>query len=316
MSDNSVVTVAVPTDEDLRNANDCRMYEQKYPEVDDLVMVQVRALAEMGAYVSLLEYNNIEGMILLSELSRRRIRSISKLVRVDRIEPVVVLRVDKEKGYIDLSKRRVSAEDVVKLEEKFAKSKTVHSILRHVADVTKTNTIDLYTTLGWPLYKKYGHAHEGFRLAVSDPTVLDGYGLKPEIKDLLIKDINRRMSPQPHKIRADVEVTCLGIKGVDAIRSALLAGKALSTDDIPIQVKLIAPPLFVFTTSSLDKDAGIRALEHAIEVVKTAIVADEGELTVKSAPRCVGENDEKELHKIMTQLEQKNQEVDGDNDDE
>ena len=76
----------------------CRMYEKKYPDVDDLVMVNVKSIAEMGAYVSLLEYNNIEGMILLSELSRRRIRSVSKLIRVGRQEVVVVLRVDKEKG--------------------------------------------------------------------------------------------------------------------------------------------------------------------------------------------------------------------------
>lgn len=55
-------------------------------------------IAEMGAYVKLLEYDNIDGMILLSELSRRRIRSIQKLIRVGRNEVVVVLRVDKEKG--------------------------------------------------------------------------------------------------------------------------------------------------------------------------------------------------------------------------
>jgi translation initiation factor 2 subunit 1 len=47
-----------------------------------------------------LEYDNIEGMILLSELSRRRIRSIQKLIRVGRNEVVVVLRVDKEKGLL------------------------------------------------------------------------------------------------------------------------------------------------------------------------------------------------------------------------
>lgn len=52
----------------------------------------------MGAYVKLLEYDQIDGMILLSELSRRRIRSIQKLIRVGRNEVVVVLRVDKEKG--------------------------------------------------------------------------------------------------------------------------------------------------------------------------------------------------------------------------
>lgn len=76
----------------------CSMYENKFPEVDDLIMVNVRQIADMGAYVRLLEYNDIEGMILLSELSRRRIRSIQKLLRVGRNEVVVVLRVDKEKG--------------------------------------------------------------------------------------------------------------------------------------------------------------------------------------------------------------------------
>ena len=56
-------------------------------EIDEVVMVQVRersdlvtlkfdvyakvkSIAEMGAYVELLEYDNVEGMILLSELTR------------------------------------------------------------------------------------------------------------------------------------------------------------------------------------------------------------------------------------------------------
>ena len=48
----------------------CRMYENRFPEIDEVVMVNVRSIAEVGAYVQLLEYDNIEGMVLLSELSR------------------------------------------------------------------------------------------------------------------------------------------------------------------------------------------------------------------------------------------------------
>ena len=33
-----------------------RYYEQRYPEVDELVMVQVRQIAEMGAYVKLVRF--------------------------------------------------------------------------------------------------------------------------------------------------------------------------------------------------------------------------------------------------------------------
>ena len=87
----------------------CRFYKERYPEVDEVVMVNVKRIAEMGAYVHLLEYNNIEGMILLSELSRRRIRSVNKLIRIGKTEPVVVIRVDKEKGMLMF--KMISAQD-------------------------------------------------------------------------------------------------------------------------------------------------------------------------------------------------------------
>ena len=145
----------------------CRMYEAEYPEVNELVMVRVRQVAEMGAYVSLVEYNDAEGMVLLSELSRRRVRSVHRLIRVGKNEVVVVLRVDKEKGYIDLSKRRVSPEEVTRFEEKFNKSKVVHTIMRHVAERLDMDLIDLYKSVGWPLYKAFGHAFDGFKLALT-----------------------------------------------------------------------------------------------------------------------------------------------------
>lgn len=148
----------------------CRYYENRYPEIDDVVMVNVRSIADMGAYVHLLEYNNIEGMILLSELSRRRIRSINKLIRVGRTEPVVVIRVDKDKGYIDLSKRRVSSEDVERCTEVFSKAKAVNSILRHVATIldfkSSEELEDLYRKTAWHFEaktKKKGSSYDWFK---------------------------------------------------------------------------------------------------------------------------------------------------------
>lgn len=90
------------------------------------------------------------------------------VLQVGRQEPVMVLRVDKEKGYIDLSKRRVSPEDLALCEDKFNKSKMIHSIMRHVAETTGNDVEDLYKNIGWPLYKMYGHAFEAFKVATFD----------------------------------------------------------------------------------------------------------------------------------------------------
>lgn len=308
---------------------DSRMYEPQFPEIDDVVMVQVKSIAEMGAYVSLLEYNNVEGMILLSELSRRRIRSISKLIKVGRQEPVMVLRVDQEKGYIDLSKRRVSPEDVATCEERFNKSKMVHSIMRHVAEMCQCDLEFLYEIIGWPLYKQYVHAFDAFKIIVLEPdSILNTLPaaqkgendeeplLTDSIRNSLIKNIRRRMTPQPLKIRADVELTCFSYDGVLHIKAAMKEAEGASTEDCQVKMCLVASPLYVLTTQTLDKDLGINTLQKGIDSATKVIEGLKGKLVVKEAPRAVSERDDRLLAEKMQSLENANAEVDGDSDDE
>ncbi|KAK3813017.1 MAG: eukaryotic translation initiation factor 2 subunit alpha [Benniella sp.] len=293
----------------------CRMYANKFPEVDDLVMVNVRQIAEMGAYVQLLEYDNIEGMILLSELSRRRIRSIQKLIRVGKNEVVVVLRVDKEKGYIDLSKRRVSATDIVKCEERYNKSKAVHSIMSTVAKKENKDLEVLYEQLAWPLYAKYGHAYDAFKAALNEPEkVFEGLEIDDGTKEELLNNIKRRLTPQPVKIRADIEVTCFDYEGIDAIKAAFKEAEAVSLADVPIRVKLVAPPLYVMITNALDKQLGIDTMEKAISVLEESIKKANGNMVTKMSPKAVTEADDMELDQLLARIDKENAEVSGDDD--
>ncbi|XP_022687635.1 eukaryotic translation initiation factor 2 subunit 1-like isoform X2 [Varroa jacobsoni] len=285
-------------------------------------MVNVRQIADMGAYVHLLEYDNIEGMILLSELSRRRIRSINKLIRVGRNECVVVIRVDKNKGYIDLSKRRVSAEDIVKCEEKFAKARAVNSILRHVAerlDYTKAQLDKLYRKTAWHFdekLKKVTAGHDIFKAAVTDPKVLDECNLEKPVLDLLLQTINHRLAPQALKCRADIEVSCYEYEGIDAVKNALRDGMSLSTEDMQIKINLIAPPLYVMTTTTMERTEGLDLLNKAIAKVEQTIKAAGGVFNVQNAPKVVTDMDELELEKQLKSLEEENREVDGDDDND
>ncbi|KAJ3465910.1 hypothetical protein MRS44_006568 [Fusarium solani] len=273
----------------------CRFYEEKYPEIDSFVMVNVKQIAEMGAYVKLLEYDNIDGMILLSELSRRRIRSIQKLIRVGRNEVVVVLRVDKEKGYIDLSKRRVSPEDIGKCEERYNKGKMVHSIMRHVAEKTQTPIETLYESIAWPLNKKYGHAIDAFKLSITNPEVWNDITFPSEaVTEELKTYITKRLTPQPTKVRADIEVTCFGYEGIDAVKTALRTAEANNTEET--QVKAV----------------GITRLEEAIVDIRKSIEASGGNLVVKMEPKAVTESDDAELQALMEKRERENAEVSGD----
>ncbi|EIN08643.1 hypothetical protein PUNSTDRAFT_135021 [Punctularia strigosozonata HHB-11173 SS5] len=348
-----------------------RYYEQRYPEVDELVMVQVRQIAEMGAYVKLLEYDNIEGMILLSELSRRRIRSIQKLIRVGRNEVVVVLHFNP--GYIDLSKRRVSPEDIIKCEERYMKSKTVASILRHVAtklpsgdangaaapelddkeaaeaakeskrarrakraagedDTEPVGPEDpvgvaneeekleqLYDKIAWPLGKTYGHPYDAFKLALTEQDTVFSSLPEPVPEStlkLLMATIARRLTPQPIKLRADIELTCYTPAGIDAIKKALKAGEKVSSQAVPIKAKLVAPPLYVLSTNATDKFSAVDRLERAIESIQHTIEDQGGSLVVKMKPKAVSETEDQDLAQLMQKAALENQEVSGDEEEE
>ncbi|KNE92047.1 hypothetical protein PSTG_14580 [Puccinia striiformis f. sp. tritici PST-78] len=267
-----------------------RYHRPRFPEQDDLVMVQVKQIQEMGAYVKLLEYDNIEGMILLSELSRRRIRSIQKLIRV---------------GYIDLSKRRVSAEDVVKSS----------LIIRRVSEKTELDMETVNEMVAWPLFEKYGHAFDAFKLSITEPETVFGQLKIPEnVMMHLTANIARRLTPQPVKVRADIEATCFAYSGIDAIRTALKLGESVGTESVPIKIRLVAPPLYVMVSNATDKQGAIELLETAIERIGESLKKDGGQLTVKMKPKAVSETDDLELAALMERVARENREVSGDED--
>ncbi|XP_058203193.1 eukaryotic translation initiation factor 2 subunit alpha homolog [Rhododendron vialii] len=313
---------------------ECRMYESKYPDVDKAVMVQVKSIGDLGAYVSLLEYNNAEGMIPLTELSRRRIRSLNSLIKVGRVEPVMVVSVEADKGYVNLSKRRVAEEDVIACEHRFNKSKLVHSIMRHVAETMEVDLEDLYVRFGWPFYRKYGHAIEAFKSIVSDPdSIIDSLSrevkeigpngkevtkfvpaISEEVKDALVKNIRRRMTPHPLKIRADIEMKCFEFDGVLHIKGAMRKAEAASNKDCPVKISVVAPPLYALTTQTLDKEQGISILGKAIAACTEEIRRHNGKLALKEAPRVVSEREERLLAEQMDKLGNDNEELSGDED--
>jgi translation initiation factor 2 subunit 1 len=270
-----------------------RFYEEKFPEIDQLVMVLVKRVVQgVGAYVELLEYGNVEGMIQLSELSKRRIRSISKLIRVGRTEAVSVLRVDPEKGYIDLSKKRVEQSDQNELETKYAMSKTVHSIMRHVASNTEMPVEEVCEKIAWPLYKKHEHAYEGLKKSVAEPETLQFLNLPEDVMKALLEGVKRRLTPSKLSVRAKIEVTCNEYEGIEAIKRALTKGIEFSTAEHKVQIKLIAPPQYSVLVHDVEKELGLELVQKAIVAVGEHIKTEGGLMAVKQEAEVCGDVEE------------------------
>jgi len=309
-------TAAAPVDPKFR----CRFHEAPFPEINDLVMVTVQRISEMGAYVVLDEYNGIEGMVMLSELSRRRIRSVNRLVRIGKKEVAQVLRVDRDKGYIDLSKRRVSPEEAEAFEERFAQNRTVHSLLRHVAEKNDISLETLYQEVAWPLVRQHKTAYVALKLGLTEPERMWGglpdFSLGESVRRDMQQGIIRRLTPQRLKLRADLEVVCFAYEGVEAVKRALAAGEAASPPEIAVKARLVAPPLYVLTAQCSDKAKGLEVMNAVVEAIGKSILEAKGQMVVKLKPKAVNEQDEKALADLMKRSELENNEVAGDEDTE
>jgi translation initiation factor 2 subunit 1 len=304
---------------------DCRYYHKELPEVEDIVLVQVKSLSDVGAYVTLLEYGKLEGMIQISEMSNRRIRSISKLTRVGNVEVCLVLRVDADRGYIDLSKKRIHAEDDLKARDAFGKAKLVHGIMRHVATITGKDLATICTLISWKLYKELGplKAYDALRRMVhenNNEIVLsvcgDDLRNNSDVVEALVVAAGRKLTPHEVRVRAVFDLQCYSADGITAIKEAV---SAVKTDSLIIRV--ISAPQFLIETSGIGKELCVSKLEEALGKIKNEMEKRGAIYRLRSPPDVIGE-DEEELPKfededISSDEDEDDNEVDsGDSDDE
>jgi translation initiation factor 2 subunit 1 len=261
---------------------------------------------ENGAYAVLLEYENMEGYLLSTEVTKKRVKLVNKYMKVGKQEPMMVIRVDRDKRYIDLSKKKVLAADGASTEITFKKAKMVHNILKQMAvKIGPECTLRyLYEKFGWDLYDKYGHAFDAFRLISSDPeAVFKEISISEEEKKVLIESIARKMAPTPLKLRADFELTCFSYEGIDALKAALLGAKAkVNAVDPAIQIsfKMIAPPHYRIETVTLKKNEGLALLDQALREVEAGIKERNGTFKLVNKPQIIGDSaKDKDLEEIM-----------------
>ena len=75
------------------------------PEEGEIVLCTVKKILYHSIFATIDEYETLEGMLHISEVSPGRIRNIRDFVKEGKQIVCKVLKVDKVKGHIDLSLR-------------------------------------------------------------------------------------------------------------------------------------------------------------------------------------------------------------------
>jgi len=216
----------------------------EWPEVGDLVIATVETVTDYGAYVKLDEFNK-RGLLHISEISSSWIRNIRDFVREGQKVVLKVLRVDIEKGHVDLSLRRVTKREKIEKIMSWKRERKAEALLRSVAEKAGLPLDEVYEKAGALLEKEYG-LYEGFeKIAREGVDVLTKMGISEELASAFVEVAKERIRVPTVKVKGIVELRCMKPNGVKVIKEAFLnAKKAEKTRGVELRFYVVAAPKY------------------------------------------------------------------------
>lgn len=265
---------------------ECRYHEQVYPSEGEIVVGKVSKITDLGVFILLTEYNNIEGLIVIGELTRKRISNAQKAAKAGKLEIAVVSRVDKSKGYIDLSKIKVTPQEKVDCLKQHYKNKLAHNTMITIAKRLEMDLEELYKTFGWPLAKEYGNLYNYFSKVQENPELIKSH------KEEVLESVQLRFKPSKVKVIAQIKINCFNKEGVNFIKKALSSALAV---DKEIEITLVKPPIFSVFKVFKDGEKGILCVNKACLEIKKEILILGGMFEFIEKPQIMGGKDDDEI---------------------
>ena len=250
----------------------------EWPERDELVICTVKNVQNFGAFVVLEEYEGKEGLIHISEISHGWVRNIREFVREGQRLVCKVLSVDKQRGHIDLSLRRVSAEQ---RRAKIKEWKNEESAKKWLALAASQANVgeDERKQAEKKMRSAHGSLHNAFEEIVRrGKNVLRELDIPSDFADAIYNVAVANVRLPTVKISGFVELRCPLPNGVEVVKNALLeaenAAKANGKENEVVNVEClyVGAPRYEIRVTAPDykkAEAALReAAKTAIEIVK------------------------------------------------
>ncbi|MCD6546979.1 MAG: S1 RNA-binding domain-containing protein [Nanoarchaeota archaeon] len=220
------------------------------PEKGELVLCTVKKILPHAAFVSLDEYENLEAMLHVSEISSKWVKNIKEHLSENKKIVCKVLEI-KHKGHIDVSLKRVTkAETKRKLEEIKTELK-MEKLLEFIAKKNKEDPKKALEKIGRVIVDEFGSLAEFYNEVKKEGVeLIDELTLPKKWKNELKTQISEQLKSQFVKIRKEIELKSLESDGVIRLRKIFQAiDKFAKKEDVPLEMRYISAPRYMLEIS-------------------------------------------------------------------
>jgi len=190
------------------------------PEEGEIVLCTITKIYHHSVFATIDEYGK-QGMIHISEVSPGRIRNLRDYVVEGKKVVCKILKIDLQKGHIDLSLRRVNIGQKKAKLEQIKQEQKAEKIIETLASELKMDVKKVYREIFDVINKKYDFLYNCFLDFVAGEINLNDFDIDKQYSDKLISLVKERIKLPKVTISGDLILQSYEPNGTEIIKKAI-----------------------------------------------------------------------------------------------
>lgn len=259
------------------NKNRGMKKKEGLPEWGEFVLVTVHSISPYAAWCKLDEYENVEGMIHVSEAAGKWVHDIREFVKVGKQYVTKVVKIDYQKNHVNLSLKRVTKYDEKQKRGIFRREQKAEKMLQEVAKKMGQTLEQAREEVGQKLKENFGEIFAAFDEARKSKEELLKVGIPEKWVDA-IADVGEKSFQQKEvTIKAELTIKIYSGDGVEKIKQ-VVSELMKSTG---AKAKYISAPKYRVEVTDKDPKVAEKKLIEGLETAVKAVKQSGGESSYK-----------------------------------
>ena len=243
----------------------------EYPEDGELVVGTVTDAKGYGAFVKLEEYPGKVGFIHIAELATGWVKYVRDHVRENQKVVCKVTGVDRSKGHVDLSLKRVNEHQRREKISEWKNEQKAEKLFEMLAKELGKDLRQFYEEAGFRLQETYGSMYAAFEQAAMDLDQLKQDGFEGDWLQRFVEIAIANVTIPFVTIKGELEVTSNGPGGVQDVLTALAEAEKSEYEDVEVTVQYLGAPRYLLKVKAPDYKIAEEQLRKAVERTTKAI---------------------------------------------
>ncbi|MBT5170814.1 MAG: S1 RNA-binding domain-containing protein [Candidatus Nitrosopelagicus sp.] len=246
---------------------------QELPEIGEIVIATITKISDHGAYVTLDEYNKIQGFLHVSEIAPGWVRKVHRYVKEGEKKVLLVKKVGSERREIDLSLKQISKEQRKKKLLDVKRFEKEQGILKNIQEKSELTTKQI-EELEDQFLSKYDSVYDAMlNVAIKGTGEINDLKLQKKILTT-IEDICSKMKLPSVELRGILEISNNQSNGVELIQKTL--SDAENAEDVKIEITYLGAPRYRLSLVAQDFKTAEKSLKPILEKIEKNVKKQNG----------------------------------------